>query len=444
MSIEDIVNVQITRDTRSVSRKGFGVTLVMGVDKAFTSLTRTYSKQNDVLVDFNATDKEAVASASLFAQSPSPIQVVIGRRATTDDTIVTVTSLSAITVYTCVLNGQLVTFTSTASDSAIVITAGLKTAFDLLSGTDVLFVDNLDGTYTVSPTVATTAYSIKVNANQATAFVLVNAAIATDISNIQNENNVWYGSLYTIRAVEADILAMAVYMETQKQIFGTATSDTDIIDVVAASDTDSLAAQFKSLGLARSWVQYGSGAGKATETVGPFQYPEAALLGTILPLDPGSYTAANQDLSTITVDNLTPTQRTNALAKNAMIYTEVGGANITEEGKVAAGEFIDIIVFVDWIAARITEGVFQLLVSLPKIPFTDAGIATVEAAIDGVLKDGIDLGGISLTPAFTIFVPLAADVSAVDKANRTLNGVTFQATLTGAIHVIQIFGTVSL
>jgi len=190
------------------------------------------------------------------------------------------------------------------------------------------------------------------------------------------------------------------------------------------------------LGLARSWVQYGNNADT--------QFPEAALLGTILPLNPGSYTAAYQSLSTITVDNLSPTQRINALAKNTMTYTEVGGANITEEGKVAEGEFIDIIVFVDWIDARITEGVYQLLVSSPKIPYTDSGIASIQAVIDQVLTDGIGLGGIAIDPAFTISVPIAADVSAGDKAARTLNNVTFQATLTGAIHIININGTVSL
>jgi len=174
------------------------------------------------------------------------------------------------------------------------------------------------------------------------------------------------------------------------------------------------------------------------------QYPEAALLGTILPLDPGSYTAAYQNLATITVDSLSSSQRKNALDKNTMVYTEVGGANVTEEGKVAEGEWIDIIIFVDWIDARITENVYNLLVKSKKVPYTDAGIAAIESEINQVLQDGQTLGGITIDPGFTITVPKASDISSGDKALRTLNGVTFVATLSGAIHIININGTVVL
>jgi len=227
MSIEDIVNVQITRDTRSVSRQGFGVTLVLGVSKAFTSLTRTYSKQSDVLLDFLSTDKEAIASNSLFAQSPSPTQVIIGRRGTSDLTVVTVSTVIDSTTYTTTINGQVASFTSGVSTTAALIAAGLKTAIDLLSE-PVTITDNIDGTYDVAPTVATTQYAIQTDINQTMAFVTA-VTIAADIALIQNENNTWYGSMYTLRT-EADVEAMAIYIESQKKIFGTASNDADIVD----------------------------------------------------------------------------------------------------------------------------------------------------------------------------------------------------------------------
>lgn len=433
MSIDDIVNVQITRETKSVSRKGFGVTLVLGISKAFTGLQRTYSSQKEVLIDFNSTDKEAIASNSLFAQSPSPIQVVIGRRATSDLTVVTITTILDLTTYTVTINGTLFSFTSDGTATDVEIVAGLKLAVD--AGSEpVTFTDNIDGTYDITPTVPSTAYSIQTDVNQTMVFVDT-GTMADDLTNISQENDDWYAAMYTLR-IQADVEAMATYIESVKKIFGTASSDSVIIDSTESSDITSISYVLKSQSLARSFVIYHS--------LAATQFPEAGLFGTILPLNPGSYTAAYQELSTITVDNLTSTQRTNALAKNTMIYTEVGGANITEEGKVAEGEFIDIIIFVDWIDARITEGVYGLLVRSPKVPYTDAGIASIEAEINRVLQDGQTLGGITLDPGFSISVPLAADVSAGDKAARTLNNVTFEATLTGAIHIVNITGTVTL
>jgi len=168
------------------------------------------------------------------------------------------------------------------------------------------------------------------------------------------------------------------------------------------------------------------------------------MFGVILPLDPGSYTAALKDLVGITKNDITPTQRTNILAKNANMYSEVGGVGITEFGTVGEGEYIDIIILVDWLDARITEGVFSLLTRLPKVPYTDGGIAGIEAEITKVLQLGQALGGIATDPQFTVTVPLASEVSQGDKAARVLNGVSFVATLTGAIHATNITGTVTL
>ena len=103
-----------------------------------------------------------------------------------------------------------------------------------------------------------------------------------------------------------------------------------------------------------------------------------------------------------------------------------------------------MIVLIDFIQARITENVFGLLVTKPKVPYTDPGITQIEAQINQVLQNNVIIGGIAANPPFTISVPKAVDIPSIDKAARTLNGVTFQATLTGAIHAVNINGTVTL
>lgn len=433
MSIDNIVNVQITRETASVSRQGFGTPLILGINKGFTGLTATYTSLAAVADDFATTSKEYKAAQALFSQSPNIVQLKIGRRATSDTSVVTVDTVVDNATYTCEINGTVFSVNSGGSATAASIAGLLVTAIN--GGSEpVTATDNLDGTYDLDADVASTAYSVKLDTNQSAAFTTTTTADA-DIIAIQQQDDDWYGLVYTERT-QSDVEAIAGHIETVKKIFGTASADADIADTTDAADTTTVSAVLKAASYARTFVVYLSNAGT--------QYPEAALLGALLPLDPGSYTAKFKTLAGITKDTNTATQRTNILAKNTTQYTEVGGVNITEDGKVAEGEFIDIIVFVDWLDARITEGVYSALVNSPKVPYTDQGIGVIEAEISKVLQDGVTLGGIAPDPAFSISVPKAADVSTADKAARTLNNVTFQATLAGAIHAVTINGTVTV
>lgn len=431
MSIESIVNVSISRETGSVSRTGFSTILVHGINKAFTSLSKRYTSLSDVADDFLTTAREYLAAQAVFSQQPTVTELVIGRRATGDTTVVTVATVTDNTSYSITINGTTFTVNSGVSATAITIAALLVAA---ITGVDVSATDNLDGSFDLDPTVSGTAYSVKGETKLTIAFTTT-GTMAADITAIQEEDDDWYGYVYTLRT-QADQEAAAAYIETQQKLFAIGSADADIVNTTDAADTTTIAAVVKANTYARSFVFYTSNAGS--------QFPEAALLGVILPLDPGSYTAKFKTLAGITVDTLTTTQQTNGLAKNANIYVEVGGRNITCDGTVGEGEYIDIIVLVDWIQARITEGVFALLANSPKVPYTDGGIAAVEAEIAAVLQLGQSLGGIAIDPTFSITVPVAADISTVDKAARELNNVSFTATLTGAIHAVTITGVVQL
>ena len=109
---------------------------------------------------------------------------------------------------------------------------------------------------------------------------------------------------------------------------------------------------------------------------------------------------------------------------------------------MASGEFIDVTRFVDWLEARIKENVFRALAVNPKIPYTNSGIQAIVAEVEGVLRQGIFNGGISPDEDFTVTAPLASEVDANDKASRLLPSIRFLATLAGAIHKVQIRGTV--
>ena len=126
--------------------------------------------------------------------------------------------------------------------------------------------------------------------------------------------------------------------------------------------------------------------------------------------------------------------------------------SITQNGKVAAGEWIDVIRFRDWLEEEIKVNVFNLLINRDKVPYTDAGIAAIEARIRQALELGQTRGGIAPTeydedgnenPGYVLTVPLASSISANQKASRVLTDVRFTARLAGAIHVVEITGSLT-
>ena len=433
MSLDSIVNVQITRETKTDSQAGFGIALIFGINKAFSSLQQLYASTSAVLEDFNSNSKEYKAAVAAFSQNPAPSLIAIGRRKTSDISTVTVATVANSSLYTITINGTAFTFTSDADATNLEIAAGLVA--DINGGSEpVTAVDVLDGTFTVDADVAGVVYTLTTDTKLTVAYATAQT-IAEDMAEMVEESDDFYGVMYTERT-EADVLALAAWTETVKKVFGTASDDADIIDLTLAADTGSIVAQFKALSYARSFCFY--------HALAASEYPEAALFGTILPEDPGSYTAMFKTLTGITVDTLSESQQANALAKNCNIYILVGGVNIVKEGKVAEGEYIDIIVFVDWLDARMTERIYGVLVNQKKVPFTDPGITAIDAEMQAQLQEGIDVGGLAADPAPTTFVPKAIDVSAADKGNRLLRNATFSGTLAGAIHAVQINGTVSL
>jgi hypothetical protein len=259
--------------------------------------------------------------------------------------------------------------------------------------------------------------------------------VADDLTAINNANSTWYALIATTRDL-ATVKAIAAWVEARIKLFGTASSDPDIINVPAGTDTTSIAAFLNQLGYVRTFVMYHQDA--------DFDFPEAAWFGRVLPLEPGSETWKFKRLNGISYSNLTTTQSNNALAKKANTYEFVGGVGITANGTVAQGEYIDIVRGIDWLTARIQEFVFSVLVNNPKVPYTDAGIAVVQAEVMRALALGVSNDFLASDPSPLVTVPKAADVPPADKANRILRNVKFTATLAGAIHAVVIRGTVSV
>jgi len=230
---------------------------------------------------------------------------------------------------------------------------------------------------------------------------------------------------------EADIKEAMAWAETQKKIYFYNTADTDAYDGVATTD----------LGYFAKNAAY-------DRTVSTFHktadsYMEAAWEGECLPYNPGSQTWAYKTLGGIQAYALTAGERTALLDKNYNVYTTRGGVNVTEDGVVASGEYIDIIRGIDWLESRLEVAIFTNLVNKRKIPYDDGGIALIESAVSSVLNEAVR-AGVLQAGSVSISVPLYADIPTNDVLARNLPDVKFTALLQGAIHKVEINGTVTV
>ena len=434
-TLEQIVNVQISRENSAVARQGFGIMNIMGASKFSTNLVEVFDDLAAVGLLFNTSAPEYIAASKIFGQNPVVSSLIISRRLTSDTCIVTVATAPSATVstlYTITINGTAFTYTAAAGETAIQAAAGLHAAIN--AGSEpVTSTDNLDGTLDLDADVALTPYSVLTDTKMTVAYT-TSQTVAEDIDDIIDENNTWYALMETSKVLQTQ-KDVADKIETLKKFYIASSSDSNIPGTTVAADVTTIAWYIKANAYARSAVMYHSTASTT--------HPEAGWFGTFLPLDPGSYTTEFKTISGIIADTFTGTQKTNIEAKNVSRYEEVASVNVTLGSKDGEGEWIDIIIFVDWLQSRMTEQVFGTLVSQAKVPYTDKGLGSIEADVRKILDEGISVGGIAETPPYIVNVPLAANVSAGDKSSRTLNNLTFSAKLAGAIHIVNITGKVN-
>lgn len=263
-------------------------------------------------------------------------------------------------------------------------------------------------------------------------------ALADALAAIRAEDDDFYGIALADRTAD-NVLALAAWTETHTKLFCTASNDTNAKDASLSTDIGS---QLQAKSYYRTAIWYHSLAAD--------EYPEVATMARCFAIDPGGETWALKKLAGVTADNLSETEYNALTKKGYNTFEKFRNVSITQNGKVSAGEWIDVIRFRDWLQEEIRTNVFQLLINSDKVPYTDEGIATIEAVVKKALEDGQDKGGIAPTEytadgeknlGYTVSVPLSSDITANTKASRILSDVKFTARLAGAIHVVKINGS---
>lgn len=341
MSLSTIINVQITRETKTPTQKGFGTLLIVGESNRFAGAerVRSYTSIEGVIADFTIGDPEIDLAQAAFGQEIKPEKIKIGTLKVADSGSYPV-ALSAI-------------------------------------------VDSDDDFYGIA---------------------------------IQSET-------------EANINAVAAWTEARIKLFFALTRDAGVLAGTAGNVMDDL----NTAGYDRTAPFY-SGAASTMKL-------QAAIAGGQLPKQPGSITYKFKSAKGVSFDKLTATQIQNIENEKGNYYTEVAGVSILQQGTVSSGEFIDIIIGADWLTARLQETIYQQLVNLDKVPFTNQGIALIENLMRQVLQQAVNVQFLS---SFTITVPDVASISLLDKGNRFLPDMEFEGVLAGAVHKVAIRGRLVL
>lgn len=245
------------------------------------------------------------------------------------------------------------------------------------------------------------------------------------------ENDTWYAVVADTH-IPQDVQELAAYVEGLYKMYFTSSQDINLTS--ATSDTD-IGYILHNRNYDRTVVTYSENADE--------EYPEAAWLWQLQNVA-GSNSWAFKALSGVTISSkLTDTQINALVNKNVNYFIRIANAPIMLEGWVASGEWIDTIILVDWIQARIQENVFFRLVNMKKIPMTNAGVAIIENEIRGVLDQAVKNGGIAPTPQYTVTSPEILAVPETNRAKRILGDFNFTARLAGAVHKTVIRGTVT-
>lgn len=439
MSITNIVNVSINVQDASPSVADFGTPCIFAYHTHFVG-AKLYDANPDglaaMIADGFTTAERAYRMASrLVGQNPSTDKFYVYTRAAQNDQSIDLTPtdttegfvyefvLGVVTVAGAYLETT-ISYTVQNGDTVADIVAAIVSQINAISG--VTAADN-----TTHVTITPGAYPQQLYVDFAPRQLTVedtsaDAGIATDLAAALTDlGDKFFGVLIDSYS-EAEINAAATWAEANDRIFLALTADSD----AATSSSSDVASDVQS-------AAYNNTAVCVTRHMSGDL--ASALMGYMFAKTPGSATWAYQRLAGPVADNWTSGEFGFLQGKNALTYINTAGINHTMDGKGGSGRFLDITRGIAWTRAQIELEVLTLLLNNDKIPHNSTGRGMIRAGVSAALTRAEAAGVIE--PGWFVTIPAP---SAADKANRELNNVAFQATLSGAIHKVTVKGSVTV
>lgn len=257
-------------------------------------------------------------------------------------------------------------------------------------------------------------------------------------------SNAWYG-LVVPSAVNNDHLAIAEYVDAAvtKHFYGVTTQDPNCL---VPGNTSNIIYLLKAQGNNHCMAQYSSKTSFAVVSA------LARILTTYWNGQNTTMTLMFKQEPGVEPESLTLTQADALKSIYGNVFVQYNNeTSILQFGRCASGQYVDTIIGVDWLAASIQTGLYNVLLSTPKIPQTDAGMhilatdidrACDQARVNGLLGPGkwtlTGFGQLAtgdfLDKGYYIYQPPISSQDPADRADR--KSVLFQvaAKLAGAVH----------
>jgi hypothetical protein len=442
MSNKPIVTVNVSLQTATVSRKGFGTPIFISAHHNFPQRVRSYSSLKGVGEDFKSTDSAYIAAQGVFSNTPNVASFKVGRReadAIVTPTDVAVSSVHALTITVNDGDTLSVSVTAESGDTAADTAEALKVAIDA----DTAVADHVTttvtglaeaGILTITPKVTGDVFGIS-STSGVTLTTEAPTETAGDVLTAVLEEDEDFYFVSAEDHTETFVLAMAAAVEAQTMLYFVSSNGATSLttaDSISATDTLALLKQGNFERTVSLWSQVADSA-----------YPECTFLGVNAPYAPDERAVvwSGTDISVVLAKNalgnrLTSTQEKNLFDRNANYVTETAVGIRQLGGKTVNGSWIDDIHNRDSIVARVKEGQQALVLNQAgsKLEGGRAGVAISDAKLTE-----------NLTPFVTskALESFTTDPSAatIDQNTRTLSNMAFEGVLSGAIIQIVINGT---
>ena len=176
-----------------------------------------------------------------------------------------------------------------------------------------------------------------------------------------------------------------------------------------------------------------------TGNVGPF-YPTSVTWKFKRPQDGNASTT-----KLITLPLLTDGERETLLENHVNFLTEEYKRQYVKDGTCLNGEFIDVVLGGDWIAKRMRDLLYDILLENANINYGDDGFGMIGTAVLQALAEATDLNIIARDPesktgVFTVVIPKYAESTEDQRRNRVMPDITWEAQLAGAVHQVKTKG----
>ncbi len=184
--------------------------------------------------------------------------------------------------------------------------------------------------------------------------------------------------------------------------------------------------------------------------------PDASYTGNVAPFYPNNVTwkfkrpqngnaPVSDGAKLISLPQLTEGERNQLLDNHVNFLTEEYKHQYVKDGTCLDGEFIDVVLGGDWIAKRMRDLLYDILLSNANINYDDAGFGLVSTAVLQALAEAVDYNIIardaeSKTGIFSITIPKYEESTEEQRRNRVMPDITWEAQLAGAIHQVKTKG----